>query len=235
VDVDKTGITNDDLGDNAVTMEVNRQWFDEKIAEGKSIAIAKFNESGARFTKLATCEAGAESAKCTASFIGISGGFSVFVLMGVKKGEATPTATAFVTAPTATATARPTPTATVKPTSTSVLPTATATQFSSVTSAIVEPTSTRVPPTSTAYPTATAVTFAYAAPGSGTGQSSGDSSSTSTTDESGGGFPIAAFIGILIGVLALFGGGFTYAWKTGLLAENRWARKVIVLIMGSKD
>ncbi|MCH8924225.1 MAG: hypothetical protein IIA67_13880 [Planctomycetes bacterium] len=142
VDVEKTGITNDDLGDNTVTMAVNRQWYDEKIAEGKSIAITKFSDSGARFTKLATCQAGLETAKCSASFTGIAGGFSVFVLMGVKKVEATPTATAFVAAPTATATARPTATATVNPTSTSVPPTATATQVSSVTIAVVEPTST---------------------------------------------------------------------------------------------
>ena len=238
VDVNKTGITNDDLGDNTVTMEVNRQWFDEKIAEGKSIAIAKFNESGAKFTTLATCVLGADSAKCSASFTGFAGGFSVFVLMGVRRDEATatPTATAFVAAPTATATALPTATATVKPTSTSVPPTATATQFSSVTIAVVEPTSTatRVPSTSTPYPTATAVTFAIAAPGPGTEQSSADSPSTTTTVDSGGGFPIAAFIGILIGVLALFGGGFAYAWKAGMLAENKWARKVVDLIMRSK-
>ena len=102
---------------------------------------------------------------------------------------------------------------------------------------MVEPTSTatRVPPTSTVYPTATAATFAYAAPGSGTEESTADSSSTTTMDDSGGGFPVAAFIGILVGVLALFGGGFAYAWKTGLLAENKWARKVVDLIMGSRD
>jgi len=59
--------------------------------------------------------------------------------------------------------------------------------------------------------------------------------STTDTDDSGGGFPIAAFLGILIGVLALSGGGFAYAWKTGLLAENKWARKVVDLIMGNKE
>ena len=235
VDVSKTGITNDDLGDNTVTMEVNSQWYDEKIAEGKSMAITKFSGSGARFAKLATCVAGSETAKCSASFTGFAGGFSVFVLMGVKKGEATPTPTAVIAAPTATA--RPTATAIVQPTSTSVAPTATATQFSSVTSSSVEPTSTstRVPPTSTVYPTATAVTFAYAAPSSGDKEPSTDTFSATGTDDSGGGFPIAAFIGILIGVLALSGGGFAYAWKTGMLAENKWARKVVDLIMGTKD
>ena len=234
VDVDKTGITNDDLGDNRVTMEVNRQWFDEKIAEGKSMAITKFSESGAKFTTLATCESGVESAKCSASFTGIAGGFSVFVLMGVRRNEATPTATAFVAPPTATATVRPTATAFVRPTSTSIAPTATATQFSSVASAVVEPTSTstRVPPTSTVLPTATAVTFASAAPGSRAGRSSADTSGTTVTDDSDGGFPMAAFLGILVGALALFGGGFAYAWKTGLLAENKWARKVIDMVMG---
>ena len=91
------------------------------------------------------------------------------------------------------------------------------------------------PPTSTAYPTATAVTFASASTGSGTRETSTDSSGTTLTDDSDGGLSVAAFIGIFIGVLALFGGGFAYAWKTGLLAENKFGRKIITLIMGSKD
>ena len=61
-----------------------------------------------------------------------------------------------------------------------------------------------------------------------------ESPSTTTTVDYGEGLPIAAFIGILSGVLALFGGGFAYAWKAGMLAENKWARKVVDLIMRSK-
>ena len=86
-----------------------------------------------------------------------------------------------------------------------------------------------------AHPTATAATFAYSAPSPDDGGAPADTLGTTDTDDSGGGFPHAAFLGILIGVLALAGGGFAYAWKTVLLAENKWARKVIDLIMGNKE
>ncbi|MCI0800281.1 MAG: hypothetical protein J4O06_16000, partial [Chloroflexi bacterium] len=37
----KNGITNSDLGDVQITMGVSQAWFDEKIAQGKRIMIAK--------------------------------------------------------------------------------------------------------------------------------------------------------------------------------------------------
>lgn len=207
VNVDKGGITNDELGANAVTMTVSKAWYDRKLTEGKEIAITKINDMGVGFSSIASCSVTGDNADCSAEFTGEASGFSLFVLMGVS-GDATPTATA--TRP-PTATSLPTATYTPRPLALSTstpLPTAT---FMSVpptsTSTSVPPTPTR---TATAVPTATPSAIA----------------STSDSGSSDTGFPVAAFIGIAVGAVALFFGAMAYLWKTGrfLVLLSFWRR-----------
>lgn len=216
VNVDKGGIADDELGANSVTMSVSKAWYDRKLAEGKAIAITKINDLGVGFSSLALCAVTGDSVSCNAEFSGEASGFSLFVLMGVS-GEATPTAT--VTQP-ATATTVPAATSTPKPLEFTVStstpwPTATSTSVPSTSTPF--PTSTAIPPTSTRTttpaPTATPVVTASA------------STSTSEPGEDSG-FPVAAFIGIAVGALALFGGAGVYLWKTGqfLILLSFWRR-----------
>jgi hypothetical protein len=231
VNVDETGIDDDELGTNIVTMTVSSAWYDSKLAEGKSIAITKINDLGVGFSSLASCSVTGDSVDCGVEFSGEASGFSLFVLMGVS-GETTPTATATqlptATAPTATLTPKsfvsdtstrtlapaPTATTTQLPTATyaptapppvSATPTATATPAPTTTKTSVPPTSTStsVPPTATrtatSVPTATA-TAVVVAPGAA---------------KPTGGFPVAAFIGVAIVVIALFAGASAYLWKSG--------------------
>jgi len=203
VNVDKGGITNDELGANAVTMTVSKAWYDRKLTEGKEIAITKINDLGVGFSSIASCSVTGDNADCSAEFTGEASGFSLFVLMGVS-GDATPTATA--TRP-PTATSLPTATYTPRPLALSTstpLPTATFVSAPPTsTSTSVPPTSTSVPPTptrtATAVPTATPSAIA----------------STSDSGSSDTGFPVAAFIGIAVGAVALFFGAMAYLWKTG--------------------
>jgi hypothetical protein len=205
VNVDETGIDGDELGANIVTMTVSTAWYDSKLAEGKSIAITKINDLGAGFSSLASCSVTGDSVDCGVEFTGEASGFSLFVLMGVS-GETTPTPTATqlptATAPTATLTPKPfvsdTSTSTWAPTATktSVPPTSTSTS--------VPPTATRTAtsaPVAAATATATAVVVAAAS----------DPGAAKPT----GGFPVAAFIGIVIVVIALFAGASAYLWKSG--------------------
>ncbi|PKB79522.1 MAG: hypothetical protein BZY88_12945, partial [SAR202 cluster bacterium Io17-Chloro-G9] len=46
VSVVKSGITNADLGDTTVSLTVNKEWFDTKTAEGKTLFLAKFDDAG---------------------------------------------------------------------------------------------------------------------------------------------------------------------------------------------
>ena len=82
VSVEKSGITQDDLGDNSVTMNVSLAWLDSMVAAGKEIAITKVSDSGEVFTESAQYERLADIAVCTVTFAGAAGGFSLFVIYG---------------------------------------------------------------------------------------------------------------------------------------------------------
>ncbi|MCH8037057.1 MAG: hypothetical protein IIC53_08025, partial [Proteobacteria bacterium] len=88
VNVAKTGITNDDLGTNEVTLTVDLAWYEARIAEGKSIVITKIGDDGVVHTVEAVCEVQGVAVLCTAVFDGEAGGFSWFVLVAlVEFGE----------------------------------------------------------------------------------------------------------------------------------------------------
>ncbi len=126
--VDKQGVSNDQLGDNTVTLTVSRAWYENRLMSGKSIFITKVGDDGAVHTSAATCEVDGEIVRCTAVFTGDAGGFSLFGVVALRPvAEAstptpTPTPAATAVAPTATPTPVPSPTATPSP----IPPTATA-------------------------------------------------------------------------------------------------------------
>jgi len=87
VAVQKSGIANDDLGDNKVTLEVSREWFDWKISQGKAVLIAKFDDAGIPIPPpvdvTGTCSTNGDSVSCNADFTGTQGGLSVFALVAM--------------------------------------------------------------------------------------------------------------------------------------------------------
>ena len=117
VNVVKSGITNEDLGNNSTTMAVSKAWYDQRLAEGKDIFITKFDDEGNAFTVMATCVVMGDIVECSAEFTDEAGGFSDFVLVSIVGGQAPPTPTPAPLAPTA----APTPTS-VPPTATSTPP-----------------------------------------------------------------------------------------------------------------
>ncbi|MCH8827309.1 MAG: PKD domain-containing protein [Chloroflexi bacterium] len=216
VNVGKSGITNDDLGANTVTMTVSAAWHDRMLAEGKAIAITKINDLGLGFSSLASCSVAGDTADCSAEFSGEASGFSLFILMGVS-GEATPTATAtqLPTAtplPKATSTPRPVALGTSASSPTATFTSVPPTNTPASTSTSVPPTPTR---TSTSVPTATPVVVAAVT-----------TEPEPPPPDEGTGFPVAAFIGIAVGAVALFVGAAAYLWKTGrfLLLLGFWRR-----------
>ena len=146
IQVTKSGITNDDLGDNALTFEVSKLWYLDRLVQGKSIVFVKVDDDGNVYTSIASCSDASDTAtSCSATFTGAAGGFSVFAIMAIVLPPATPTPV-----PTATPTPVP-PSVTATPTPVPTAPTATPT---------IPPTPTRTPtpvplPTSTPEPTAT--------------------------------------------------------------------------------
>lgn len=128
--VEKSGITQDDLGDNTVSMSVSSEWLDEMVAHGREVAITKISDSGVVFTENAQCERLSDKAVCTVTFSGEAGGFSIFAIYGfvntapqsIPEPLSTPAPATPVPSPVPSATAIPT--ATVEP---EVTPLATAT------------------------------------------------------------------------------------------------------------
>ena len=165
VNVTKSGITNQDLGTNTITMTVSRAWYDRKLTESKDIYITKIDDQNNDFSVVASCDASGDPVICTADFSGAAGGFSLFVLYAIAPAPApTPTPTPPTTTPTP-VTVAPTPTqapptttpaATVSPSTATPTPTPPTTTPTPVT---VAPTPTQAPPTaatvspSTATPT----------------------------------------------------------------------------------
>ena len=119
--VEKSGITQDDLGDNSVSMSVSSEWLDEMVAQGREIAITKISDSGVVFTENAQCERLADRTVCTVTFSGEAGGFSIFAIYGfvntapqsIPEPLSTPEPATQVPSPVPSATA--VPTATVEP------------------------------------------------------------------------------------------------------------------------
>jgi len=99
INITKSGITNDDLGDTTMTMEVSAAWRDARIAQGKVIVIAKIDDAGNVFSEEATCTVVNSSVSCSVKFTGAAGGLSVFALMSVVVPTPTPTPTPTVVPP----------------------------------------------------------------------------------------------------------------------------------------
>ncbi|MFQ6028698.1 MAG: hypothetical protein ACE5Q6_14520, partial [Dehalococcoidia bacterium] len=90
VEVGKNSITNDDLGDAEVTLEVSRSWYESKLAEGKAIFIAKFDDQGNPLTPpqevTDQCVITREglAVACRSWFTGAKGGLSGMALMAIE-------------------------------------------------------------------------------------------------------------------------------------------------------
>ncbi len=192
VSVTKSGIDDEDLQDNTVTMTVGKTWYEERVAAGKSIVISKVAEDGSVFVVEPVCTELADSYSCTATFSGEAGGFSDFILAALTlTTEPTPTPTP---SPSPIPTGVPTfqapvdqPTQEPSPTGTAVPPTPT-TALGATQTPVATATAT-LAPTSVSAPTPTALPQILPTQASG-----GDG-------EDGGGLP--AWIIALIGVLAV--------------------------------
>ncbi len=84
VNVQKTGITNADLGTNKVTLEVSAAWYQAKLAQGKDITITKVDDQGRVFSQKATCSTQAGTVSCTVDFTGDAAGFSTFAMIAIQ-------------------------------------------------------------------------------------------------------------------------------------------------------
>jgi len=158
IKVTKSGITNDDLGDNALTFQVSKLWYLDRVVQGKSIVFVKIDDDGNVYSSIATCSDASDTAtSCSATFTGAAGGFSVFAIMAVvlPLATATPVPSATPTpVPPATPTPVPPPSVTATPTPVPTAPTA------PTVTPTIPPTPTRTPTpiplaTSTPEPTAT--------------------------------------------------------------------------------
>ncbi len=200
--VGKKDITNDDLGDNSVSLTVSREWYEDRVASGKEIFITKIGDDGVSHTLPASCELEGDLARCTVVFTGLAGGFSLFGVVAISpddsgnQGGATPTPTP----PAATATPTSVPTATQPPSPTPA----------------PQPTSSpvaTVAPTSTPRPTATPLSALQPTPQS---TQPVDPDLPGEPDESGGGMPWWASVLIALGVIAIVapatGGAYTI-WR----------------------
>jgi hypothetical protein len=203
VQVTKTNITNDSLGNNTMTMNVDAAWVIKRQAVGKTIVITKIADDGKVFSAVATCTITGDVANCTATFAGEAGGFSVFAVIAVKQA---PTPTPTEVPPGVTLTPTPTPTLTPTPTATPSAPLATATPVPpDVPTATPTPTLTPTPePTATPSPTPTQVpvTSATATP-------------TPGADGGGGGGGMIIVIVIVVVVLVGGAGGFLFMKSKG--------------------
>jgi hypothetical protein len=89
VEVGKQNITNDDLGDTRVTLEVSRAWYESKRAEGKAIFIAKFDDQGEPLTPpeevTDQCQVIGDGSvmACQSRFTGAKGGLSGMALLAI--------------------------------------------------------------------------------------------------------------------------------------------------------
>ncbi len=180
VTVDKTGVTNNDLGDNKVTLTVSRAWYDARLAQGKQIYLTKVGDDDVAHTFPASCQVDGDVVHCSAVFAGAAGGFSIFGVTAVtpntsgNTGQPTPTTVA--------ATATPTPAPTSTP---AVSPTATATT--------TPPVATEIPPT----PTPTVLSALQPSP------VAPDDVEPDLPENDGGGFPWWASLLIALGALAV--------------------------------
>ena len=159
VNVTKSGITDQDLGTNTITMTVSRAWYDRKLTESKDIYITKIDDQSNDFSVIAGCDASGDPVTCTADFSGAAGGFSLFVLYAIAPApKPTPTPTPPTTTPTP-VTVAPTPTQappTATPAATTSPPTATPT--------VAAPTTTPTVVALPASPTPTPTTVPAVAP-----------------------------------------------------------------------
>jgi hypothetical protein len=200
VQVTKTNITNNDLGDNTMTMQVNAGWVASRQAAGKTIVITKIDDDGNVFSSVAICTVAGDIANCTVTFSGAAGGFSVFAVIAVQQAP-TPTPTPVPPGVTLTPTPTPSPTPTLTPTP--APPTATPTPVPpDVATATPTPTLTPTPaPTATPTPTPTPLgPLATATP---------------VPDVGGGGGGLIIVIVIVVVVLVGGAGGFLFMKSKG--------------------
>ncbi|MFQ6027167.1 MAG: hypothetical protein ACE5Q6_06725 [Dehalococcoidia bacterium] len=87
VRIDKTSITNDDLGENRVALKVSADWYVDNIAQGKRLFLAKFDDDGSPIPPLQDvtdeCEDRGNTVTCSALFAGVQGGLSTFALLSI--------------------------------------------------------------------------------------------------------------------------------------------------------
>ncbi|MDA1279163.1 MAG: Ig-like domain-containing protein [Chloroflexi bacterium] len=113
--VEKSGLTQENLNDNALSMRVSLGWLDEMVSRGLEIAITKISDSGQVFTEPAQCERLADHAVCRVRFTGAAGGFSIFAIYGFVNLDPQP-------APMPLAEVVPTPTVAVQDSGASIAP-----------------------------------------------------------------------------------------------------------------
>ncbi len=82
INVVRSGITNQGLGSNTVTLTVSKSWYDQKVAEDKFIVITKIDDEGNVFTVPTTCVVSGDVVRCTADFTGSAGGLLYFYPAG---------------------------------------------------------------------------------------------------------------------------------------------------------
>ena len=180
VNVTKSGITNQDLGTNSVTMTVSSAWYDQRLAEDKEIAVSKIDDQGGLFASGATCEVNEELATCSTEFSGAAEGFSTFILLAIAAAPE-PMPTPVLGVPTTTLT----PTVVV-PTPSLVPPTATPTPSPVTPVAPLPPTPTAMVSAPTPAPTPTVA---------------------SAFDEPAGGSAIVIIVAAIVALAAVSGGG----------------------------
>ena len=201
VNVTRSGITNQDLGDNTVAMTVSKAWYDQKLAEGKFISITKIDDSGNVFFESTPiiCVVSGDSVTCTADLTGDAGGFSIFTLIAI------------VPSPEATATPTPSPTPTMEPPTSTPTPAPAGTPTPPATSLITPtptvrsspvPTPTQVPPTSTPTPT-------QVPPGPTPTATQAPTPTSTPALAPEGGSPVVPIL-IVVALLAIGGGGAYY-------------------------
>ena len=98
ISVVKFGIVDESLGDNLVTLEVSKAWFDAKIGEGKRILIAKFDDAGEPVPPpqdaTDSCTSGTDPVVCSVTLFGLQGGLALFFLVAITMENSPPVASA---------------------------------------------------------------------------------------------------------------------------------------------